>query len=311
MTHLDYGGKNEKSDALLRVQPSSANIIGAKKIMENEIFLQDTQQQLNEILRPFQREVNQKQRLADFIKQCLRCAGRDDFLQLEELLNTKQAQQAEAEEGLSGCTELFSGLRDYVKAQVEKYRFQLNEDLMRLAEEADLPIEIDFPRFSVLKGIEGEISFSRRTTTINNKALKSIDPRRIVTALLRLKKQLYDRPFDPQAFIDGLYAAYGALCKKGDCTKGQPVPIQQFYLEYVISLHSKAFFANMDKGKFRGYSLEQFGVDIWRCFEAKIGGTSNGMMMQLRPGRNNSLWLIDSDGERRQITGISFQEKKR
>ena len=279
--------------------------------MENNIFLQDSQQQLNDILRPFQREVNNKQRLADFLKQCVRCVERDDFLQLEELLSGKPAEQVTAEEGLAGCESLFGGLREYAEKQVEKYRLKFNQELTRLAEEAELPIDIDFPRFSVLKGIEGEISFSKRTTTINGKALKSIDPRRIVTALQRLKKQLYDRPFNPQTFIDGLYDTYKAVCRKNDTAAGQPVPIQQFYLEYVISLQSKAFFSNMDKNKFRGYSLEQFGVDLWRCFSAEIGGTSNGMAMQLRPGRNNSLWLIDSDGERRQMTAVSFQEKKR
>jgi hypothetical protein len=278
--------------------------------MEHETFLHDTQQQLKDILRPFQRELNHKQRLADFIKQCIRCVGRDDFLRLEELLSTKQAEQAEGEEALSGCTSLFGGLRKYVKDRVEKYRLQFNSDLKRLAEEVHLPIEIDFPRFSVLKGIEGEISFTKRTTTINNKVLKSIDPRRIVTQAGRLKKQLYDRPFDPQTFIDGLFAVYNTICRKDDFAVGNPVPIQQFYLEYVISQQSKTFFSNMDKSKFRGYSLDQFGVDLWCFFEAKIGGTSNGMMMQLRPGRNNSLWLIDSDGERRRITGISFQEKE-
>jgi hypothetical protein len=275
--------------------------------MENETFLHDMQQQLNDILRPFQREVNQKQRLADFLKLCIRCVGRDDFLRLEELLGTKQAEQVE--EALADCTSFFSRLRGYVKDQVEKYRLQFNEDLKRLAEEVDLPIEIDFPRFSVLKGIEGEISFSKRTVTINNKALKSIDPRRIVTQALRLKKQLYDRPFDPQSFINGLFTTYKDICRKGNFATGQPVPIQQFYLEYVIALQSKTFFTNMDKSKFRGYSLNQFGVDLWRCFEAKIGGASNGMRMKLRPGRNNALWLIDSDGERRQITAIAFQEK--
>lgn len=278
--------------------------------MEHETFLHDTQQQLKDILRPFQRELNHKQRLADFIKQCIRCVGRDDFLRLEELLSTKQAEQAEGEEALSGCTSLFGNLRKYVKDRVEKYRLQFNSDLKRLAEEVHLPIEIDFPRFYVLKGIEGEISFTKRTTTINNKVLKSVDPRRIVTQAGRLKKQLYDRPFDPQTFIDGLFATYNTICRKGNFAVGNPVPIQQFYLEYVISLQSKTFFSNMDKSKFRGYGLDQFGVDLWCFFEAKIGGTSNGMMMQLRPGRNNSLWLIDSDGERRQITGISFQEKE-
>ncbi|WP_446009876.1 hypothetical protein [Candidatus Electrothrix sp.] len=277
--------------------------------IDQESFLQENQENINNILRPFQKELNRGQRLADFLKQCLRCLGRDDFLQLEELLNSKIAQNVEDEDTLSKCGPLFQTLREYAGEQVEKYRFAFIEDLSRLAEEAELPIEIDFPRFTILKGIEGEIDFSKRTTSINKKVLKSIDPRRIVTAALRWKKQLYDGPFDPQTFVDGLYATYTKINKQEDAAPGHPVGIQQFYLEYVISLQSKAFFINMDKSKFRGYSLEQFGVDLWRYFEAGIGGTSDGMMLQLRPGRNNSLWLIDSDGERRQITGISFQER--
>lgn len=277
--------------------------------MDTETFLQENQENLNNILRPFQQELNRGQRLADFLKQCVRCLGRDDFLQLEELLSSKTAQNVEDEEALNECKPLFQTLREYTGEQVEKYRFAFIEDLSRLAEEAELPIEIDFPRFTVLKGIEGEIDFSKRSTTINKKILKSIDPRRIVTATLRLKKQLYDRPFDPQAFVDGLYATYKKINQQEDAAPGHPVGIQQFYLEYVISLQSKAFFINMDKSKFRGYSLEQFGVDLWRYSAAGVGGTSDGQMLQLRPGRNNSLWLIDSDGERRQITGISFQEK--
>jgi len=91
---------------------------------------------------------------------------------------------------------------------------------------------------------------------------------------------------------------------------GNPVPIQRFYLKYVISLQSKTFFTNMDKTKFRGYSLEQFGVDLWRYFEAGIGGASNGKKLRLDPGRNYSLWLIDSNGERQQISGISFLENE-
>jgi hypothetical protein len=78
----------------------------------------------------------------------------------------------------------------------------------------------------------------------------------------------------------------------------------------VISLQSKTFFTNMDKAKFRGYSLEQFGVDLWRYFEAGTGGASNGKKLRLDPGRNYSLWLIDSNGERRQISGISFLENE-
>ena len=48
--------------------------------MENEDFLQEQQDKLKEIISPYQKELNRGQRLADFLKQCIRCVGRDDFL---------------------------------------------------------------------------------------------------------------------------------------------------------------------------------------------------------------------------------------
>ncbi len=100
------------------------------------------------------------------------------------------------------------------------------------------------------------MDFSKRTTTINKKVLKSIDPKRIISALLRAKRELYDRPYDPQAFIDSLRQTYGEILKKEGWAEGDSVPIQRFYFEYVMSLQSKVFFQDMDKGKFRGYSPE-------------------------------------------------------
>lgn len=277
----------------------------------NETFLQDSQENLKQILQPYQKELNRKQRMADFVKQCIRCVDRDDFLQLDELLKSKMADNIKEDEELNACKDLFDLLREYANEKVERYRIQFVEDLSELAKDADLAMDIDFPRFSSLKGIDGEISFSKRTTMINKKALKSIDPRRIITAVLKVKRQLYDHSYDPQDFIDSLYQTYSKIIQKEKWTSGHTVPMQRFYLEYVISLQSKVFFQNMDKAKFKGYSLDQFSVDLWRYFQAGIGGTSDGHVLQLRAGRNNSLWLIDSDGERRQITGISFQEKEK
>ena len=192
---------------------------------------------------------------------------------------------------------------------MEEYRLELIEDLTRLCQEAELEIQVDFPRLAVLKGINGEIDFSARCTKINKKVLKSIDPRRILTAILRLKHQLYDRPYDPQTFIDSLCPVYMKLIEKEKLTLGDPVPIHKFYLEYVMSLQAKTFFQNMDKGKFKGYSLDQFSVDIWRYFQAGIGGTSKGYELQLTSGRGPTMWLIDSQGESRRITAISFHNQ--
>ncbi|MBW1637128.1 MAG: hypothetical protein JRJ68_12740 [Deltaproteobacteria bacterium] len=278
--------------------------------MDNDFYLLDNTDKLNDIVRPFQKELNRGQRLADFLKQCIRCAGRDDFLQLDELLSSKMVQNVEQEEVLAECKPLFDELRQSAQDKVDRYRMELIGDLTSLGKEAGLDIVIDFPRFSILKGIDGEIAFGDRTTTINKRVMKSIDPRRIVTALGRLKKELYDRPFEPEKYVNSLHKTYVVICKADNLPAASPVAIQRFYLEYVISLQSKVFFTNMEKSKFRGYSLEQFSVDLWRCFESGITTTSQGMSFKLTSGRNFCLWLLDSTGQRKQISSISFQESK-
>lgn len=276
--------------------------------MENEASLKQIQENLTEVVKPYQKRLNEQQKLVDFINLCVRCAGRDDFIQLDELLQSKQANLVENEEELDGCREGLDRLNAYAAEKVERYRIQFIEDLVAMAREAGLPLEVDFPRLNSLKGIEGTVDFAKRTTTINKKAVKSIDPKKIVAALLREKRELYDRPLDPQSFMDGLYQTYKEMLQKGGHAPGHTVPIQDFYMEYVLSLQSKAFFLDMAKGKFRGYSMDQFSVDIWRTLQAGTGGTSDGQALQLRPGRGNSLWLIDGMGEKRQISGISFQK---
>ncbi len=76
--------------------------------------------------------------------------------------------------------------------QVDNYRVKFKGALLQLAEKAGLPLEVDFPRFSVLKGIEGKLDFSNRSTTINQVTIKSIDPKRIVSTALNIKRKLYD-----------------------------------------------------------------------------------------------------------------------
>jgi len=277
---------------------------------EDTNFLENIQDELKQIVQPYQRDLNQKIKKSEFIKLCIRCADRDDFLRLDELLKSKIAEDIKKDEILETCVPIFESLGSYANEKVEQYRIELIEDLTRLCQESELEIQVDFPKFAVLKGINGEIDFSGRCTKLNKKVLKSIDPRRILTAILRLKHQLYDRPYDPQKFIDSLCRVYLELIEKEKLTLGDPVFIQKFYLEYVMFLQAKTFFQNMDKGKFKGYSLDQFSVDIWRYFQAGIGGTSKGYELQLTPGRGQSLWLIDSQGESRRITSISFHNQQ-
>lgn len=262
--------------------------------------------QLQEMLKPFFQEQNYRQKQLDLLKNCMRSVEKNDFFQLDELLRSKLAQEIEEDSNFSGCESLFDELRQYVNEKIDDYYVELRGTLLRLAEECDLSLEVDLPRFSVLKGIEGKLDFSNRRTTINQVTLKTIDPRRIISTALKIKCQLYANIFDPQKFIDSLLHCYKKILSEVGSGKGDVVPILRLYNEYVWSLQSNAFFLNMDKGKFRGYSIDQFSVDLWRFFQSEVSSAEGGYRIRLNSGRGKTLWLIDPDGERRQITHASF-----
>jgi hypothetical protein len=275
--------------------------------MEPEDFLQTQQARLTDMLRPYQREVNRRQGVADFVNRCIRSASRDDFFQLYELLHGRTAREVEAETGWEGAKEVFARLRDDATQKVERYQLHFQEDFSKLVQDAGLPLENDFPRLRLLKGIEVEVRFAEKHTLLNGKPLKTVDPARIMRAVLALKRHLYDRPFDPQDFIDGLCAAYQKVNQAASRGIGEPAPVQPIYVEYTLSLQSRGFFQDMSKGKFRAYDADQFAVDCWRYFSSDVATTSEGYVLRLSPGRNNAMWLIDASGERRRISGLSFQ----
>lgn len=265
--------------------------------------------QLQEIIKPYQQEQNRRQKKSDFLQKCLRCVEKNDFFQLEELLRGKQAQDLLEDPDFELCDSIFSELRKFAETQVDNYRLKFKGALLQLAEEAGIPLEIDFPRFSVLKGIEGMLDYSSRSTIINQVTIKSMDPKRIISTTIKLKRKLYDAPFDPQKFIDALLQCYKKILNEEGCGMGEAVSIHQLYTEYVWSLQSKTFFQNMDKGKFKGYSIEQFAVDLWRFFKSDVSAAEGGYRIRLNPGRGKSFWLIDQDGEKRQITHVLFSKK--
>ncbi len=264
---------------------------------------------LQEIIKPYQQEQNRRQKKSDFLAKCIKCIEKNDFFQLDELLRSKQASDVLEDSNFKSCDSIFKQLRKFAETQVDNFRIKFKGALLELAQEADLPLEVDLPRFSVLKGIEGKLDFSTRSTAINQITIKSMDPKRIISAAVKLKRNLYDTPFEPQTFIDSLLQCYQEILKKENRGTGDAVPIHQLYTDYVWSLQSKAFFQNMDKGKFKGHSIEQFAVNLWRFFESKVPTAEGGYRIRLNSGRGKSFWLIDHDGEKRQITHALFTKK--
>src|SRR5712692_6601871 len=198
--------------------------------MEPEGALAVEQTRLGEMLRPYQRDVNRRQRIADFVASCIRSAERDDFFQLYELLHSRMCSEVEAEPGYEEAREVFETLLADATRKVERSQLNFLEDFSRLVQEAGLPLENDFPRLSLLKGIELEVSFTEKRTLLNGSPLKTVDPQRLVRAVLALKRRLYDRPFEPQEFIDGLFAVYQKVNHAADRSDGVSTPMQTIYL---------------------------------------------------------------------------------
>ena len=277
--------------------------------MENEAFLQEQRDRLNELVRPYQRETNRRQRLADFVNQCMRSAARDDFFQLYDRLNSRQATDVEAEPGYEAAHDVFEALRQDALRKVERYQYHFMEDFAKLVAEAELPLENDFPRLQLLKGIELEVKFTAKQTVLNGKTLKTVDPQRIMRAVLTLKRRLYDRPFDPQQFIDGVFAAAQKVNRAAGRRDTDSAPIQPVYLEYTLSLQSRSFLQDMAKGRFREYDADQFAVDFWRYFKSDVASTSAGYVLRLDAGRGTTMWLIDSSGAKRRFSALTFLQE--
>ena len=264
--------------------------------------------QLQEIIKPYQQEQNRRQKKSDFLAKCVQCIEKNDFFQLDELLKGKQAKDILEDSNFKSCDSIFNQLRKFAETQVDNYRIKFKGTLLQLVQEAGLPLEVDLPRFSVLKGIEGKLDFSTRSIDINQITIKSMDPKRIISTAIKLKRNLYDSPFEPQTFIDALLQCYKEILKKEGRGMGDAVSIHQLYTDYVWSLQSKAFFQNMDKGKFKGHSLEQFAVNLWRFFQSDVPTAEGGYRIRLNSGRGKSFWLIDQEGEKRQITHVLFTQ---
>ena len=254
--------------------------------MEQQTFLQDQQARLTDLLRPYQRELNRRQRLVDFVNACIRSAGRDDFFELYELLHSRTCGEVEAEAGWEEVKDVFAGLRDDAIRKVERSQSTFQEDFARLADEAGLPIENDFPRLRLLKGIELEVEFPNKRTIINGKPLKTVDPQRLIRAVLALKRRLYDRPFVPQEFIDGLFAVYQKVIRTGRTASWATPPLFRPSTWNTPCPYSRAvFFRIWRKGNFASTMPINLRWISGAILLSDVCGHRAGQVLRLTPGR--------------------------
>lgn len=263
---------------------------------------------LNEALKPYRSAWRRRERLSKTLERCIRAARKGDFFTLDEVLTERFLESLKGEPGLGDSAEVLAEVRWMATEGIRRYQLDFKEDILAMAEEAGVTLEVDFPRLKGAKGIEGQVDFNKRQTELNGKVLKTVDPARIVSTMARLQKRLHGSPLDPQAFIDELFEVYAEMLKPLNSAVGTHVPVQQFYLSLVVARQSKRFWQDMTRATFKGYGADAFAVDLWRFFDSEVDRTTSGHKLQLRPGRGASLWLLDLDGHRRKITTLAFVE---
>lgn len=289
---------------------------GIEEPLEEEEVL-PLEEQLNILIQPYKKEIRRKTKILQQLELCVRFARRNDFFQLAETLSNKQLQSLEEESEFAVEDEKEVSVGDLIDKLVEQtdqkitlYQKEFITDIKQLAEEADLFLEVDFPRLYSRKGISAVVDFAKRTTAVNGKKIKSVNPAKIISEMKKFDKRLYGRKFDAQTWVDNLFLCYSTMLKERKEKKESQLPIRDFYLQLVISQQTSSFFGDMDKRRFRGYALDEFSVDIWRYIQSPVTKTSCGHVLRLSGGRNKSLWLIDFEGELRQISSISFKRNK-
>lgn len=90
--------------------------------------------QLQEIVKPYQQEQNRRQKKADFLKTCVKSIEKNDFFQLDELLNGKLAEEILKDPYFSFCHSLFNQIQEFSDNQIKNYQVQYKKTLLQMSE---------------------------------------------------------------------------------------------------------------------------------------------------------------------------------
>jgi hypothetical protein len=179
--------------------------------------------------------------------------------------------------------------REYAleKAKLESRRYpKLFEEA---CQQANIPLDNSpHPRYTTDNYfIKISIDETNQVAKIENHeselATLPMDIAAVIHTLIQERQRLFERPFEPQEFIERLYQDYNAILSVEKLANGDPVRIRSI---------------TKRRGKnIKGFRVDEFSVDLWRLSQHGITTTQNGYQLRFEQTKNINQGMLLPSGQ--------------
>jgi hypothetical protein len=146
-------------------------------------------------------------------------------------------------------------------------------------------------------------SLSEVGTFVVSKKINTLSVEKVIAKIREEMNRLFDRPFEPEKFLQTLHDAYEAI-RRGLSANAL---LKDVYRQIWFGKQNQEFIETANPTKMIAYSLDQFSVDLGRLFEAKVRRLANGLecIISLGAGGIN---IYGKDGNFNSYKFIEFRK---
>jgi hypothetical protein len=170
--------------------------------------------------------------------------------------------------------------------------------LQQACQQRDYNLDGEFDSFTVDGLISIKLDKEKNQATINGKKITNLSVSLISEAIVKAYKQIWQRNFEPSAFLNKLSTVYLTICEKKIVSLGEYVSLQDIY-QYLKSEDNK-------------YTLDFFTADLSCLIESGIPGDENGNKLAMAPIRDSrkAVYIYDRKNRNGRYLGLLRFEKK-
>jgi hypothetical protein len=204
---------------------------------------------------------------------------------------------------LTGWIEIFRQYKEEFATLEEKVA-ESYKDMMRryksLLQDAchQYHLEGESDSFTVDGLIKIRLDKEKNQAMVNGKKIPNLSVRLVTEAIDKAYKQIWQRDFNPVAFLGELLTFYNALCNNKFIAAGEPVPIKEVYKK----LHEKN----------KKYTPEMFAADLSRLIESGVESDKEDNKLVLAPVRDpkKAVYVYDRQKHNGRYLGLIHFEKE-
>ena len=183
---------------------------------------------------------------------------------------------------LAGWTEVFPhcqndwiALESSITELYQEMMRRYESELRRVCKQHGYEVEGEFLTFTVDGLVKVNLDKEQNTASVNGKRVTSLSLPVVMERIAGERKRLWERPFDPSAFLKRLHVAYLVVCQRKVVTEGEYVYVRDIYQEL--------------KTTDAKYTFELFAADLSRLIESGVTSDNDGNELELAPIRDARL----------------------